>query len=383
MRVATNIAVPPSGGAYTLVFGLRGFVALETIMGKAATESALAALRDGIHGIAAAMFTDRDGWEIADDPPGVWRVHGRDPPVRADGGESLEERRAVVLRAATQLAGELARDVFGNATARLADLRIARIPGVVTAEAARTALDATPPSRTRAAEKILPRLIAEGGIRTFLQPLVHFPNGRRMGYEALSRGPAGSAVERADQLFNTAACLGLTRELEITCARQALAWADRLSDNMLLAINLSSLSLRDSALRRALARPGLIVEITEHLPLGASRDLLPLFDELRAGGAQIALDDTGCGFSDLETARILRPDFVKLCITIIRGVGRHPETVLAELEPSIARMRALGIRILAEGVENEREAARLAQLDIDYAQGWHYGRPQPAETLLA
>ncbi|MDR1849747.1 MAG: EAL domain-containing protein, partial [Zoogloeaceae bacterium] len=90
------------------------------------------------------------------------------------------------------------------------------------------------------------------------------------------------------------------------------------------------------------------------------------------------LDDTGCGFADWQAAETLRPDFVKLCITIIRSVGRGSEEVLADLREVISRLHQAHIKVLAEGVENEREAGLLAQFDIDYAQGWLYGKPYPA-----
>ena len=380
----------PDAGAYTLVFGLNGLDRLEAVMGAVATASALEAMQTGIHAIVYRIFEAEGCGGLTDasatDPPGVWRAFGRDFSAY-EHLESPEERREVVRVAATQLAGELAREIFGSATARLVRLRVVILSGEVGAEEAKNALNALdaalPAAQADPAETLLPELLESGGLRTFLQPLVHFPEGRRIGYEALSRGPAGSALERADQLFDTAARMGLTRALEIACAKAALPWAARLPAGQWLSINLSSLSLEDAALRRALARPGIIVELTEHLPLGEAREILRLLNELRAGGAQFALDDTGCGFFDLEIAQILKPDFIKLCITIIRSVGRHPESMRRELAKSIAQMQKLGVRVLAEGVENAQEAELLSGLGIDYAQGWHYGRPQIAEEALA
>lgn len=102
---------------------------------------------------------------------------------------------------------------------------------------------------------------------------------------------------------------------------------------------------------------------------------------MRAGGTRVALDDTGCGYADLEAAKALQPDFVKLCITIIRSLGRNP-ALLADLAQSTATLKGMGIEILAEGVEHVKEVETLRDFPIDYAQGWRYGRPQPIETAL-
>ena len=92
----------------------------------------------------------------------------------------------------------------------------------------------------------------------------------------------------------------------------------------------------------------------------------------------MALDDTGCGFADTEAAQVLRPEIVKLCITVIRSARRSPD-VLPELRATIDRFRALGAQVLAEGVETEEERAALSGLGIALAQGWLFGKPVPAE----
>jgi EAL domain-containing protein (putative c-di-GMP-specific phosphodiesterase class I) len=124
----------------------------------------------------------------------------------------------------------------------------------------------------------------------------------------------------------------------------------------------------------ALARPGIVLEITEHLPLDQAEHCAELFRRVRELGARLALDDTGCGFADAESARIIRPDIVKLCITIIRNANRSPAH-LDEIARSVAEFQAMGAEVLAEGVETAEQAAALAQAGATLAQGWHFGRP--------
>lgn len=361
---------------HCLVFHLAGLHSLEAAMGEAATAASLDELERGLGVIAREVLT---GVETlpgrAEAPRGLWCHPYRLPPGMS------QDRHAAVLTAATQLAGRLAREVFGSATARMAGLRVHQFPGAPDLHHLQTLLKEVPPLVCSATEAQLQGLLQRGGLRTLVQPIVRFADGKLLGYEALSRGPVGSPLERADQLFGAAAHCGLSRELEIACAWQALEQGASLLPAHWLTLNLSSASLTDASLRQALARPGVVVEITEHLPLGDIQALQPLLAELRAGGAQVALDDTGCGYADLEAARALRPDFVKLCITIIRNLGSNP-AVLADLAQSTEKLKTLGISILAEGVEHPDEEAILRGLPIDYAQGWRYGQPQPIETVL-
>jgi EAL domain-containing protein (putative c-di-GMP-specific phosphodiesterase class I) len=365
---------------HTLVFYLRGLPDLEAAMGIEVTQSTLDGLQAGLPRLIAAVLQNETAHApLTDLPRGLWAVRYQSP-ARADDAQA--EKQEAVRMAATQLGMELAKEVFGGATARFARFVVHLLPGHPETGKLLALAEKAPPPEDLSAEHALKTALENKGVRTFLQPVVSFPDARLLGYEALSRGPEGSPVERADQLFGVAARLGLSRELEIACAWQALKHADGLPAHHWLSINLSSLSLGDEKLRRALARPGIIVEITEHLPLNDARSLLPRIAELRAGGARLALDDTGCGFADLQAIEVLRPDFIKLCITIIRSLERSPAQVLDCLAATIAHLRRLGVDILAEGVETEREAKLLSGFDIDYAQGWLYGKPFPATKIM-
>jgi EAL domain-containing protein (putative c-di-GMP-specific phosphodiesterase class I) len=376
----TNTSTQAVVGAYTLVFHLRGLAALEVAMGTAVTQSSLKALQAGLPALEAAVLQDETQvLPLSGLPRGVWGVRYRSPARAAD---AQAEKQAAIHLAATQLGMELAKQVFGSATASFARLYVALLPGHPERELLLAQAEKTSSPEDAMAECALRQVLAQHAVRTFLQPIVGFPDALLLGFETLARGPEGSPVEQADRLFGVAARMGRFYELESVCAWRALPWVERLPAHQWISINLSAASLADEKLRRALARPGIVVELTEHLPLNDARSLLPLIAQLRAGGARFALDDTGCGFADLQAIEALRPDFIKLCITIIRSVKRDPAQVLRELEATITRLRALGVGILAEGVEGEEEARLLTALDIDYAQGWLYGKPQPAAILL-
>ena len=219
-------------------------------------------------------------------------------------------------------------------------------------------------------------VIAGQGLRTLFQPIVSLPAGQVVGYEALSRGPEGSTLETANALFGAGERFNLSLELELACARQAAKLALGLPEGRWLSINLGLEALSTPGVVEALARPGIILEITEHLPLDQAEAHGAFFEKARSLGARIALDDTGCGFANMAAVRSIRPEIVKLCITVTRNADRS-FAHLAEISRTVAEVKAMGAEVLAEGVETKEQAVTMAQAGASLAQGWLFGRPVP------
>jgi len=220
-------------------------------------------------------------------------------------------------------------------------------------------------------------------MRTVLQPIVTVTGRRVVGVEALSRGPETSAYERADLLFGAAGRCGLTEALELACAAQAMTYWKQLPEPLWMSINTSAATIAgmsELVASHPMACSRMIVELTEHLPLGRVDELRPTLDGLRREGARIALDDTGCGYADLDVAGAISADMVKLCITVIGRLEEH-----APVRDAVAKAVKLAHEqealILAEGVETEGQERILQDLGVDLAQGWLYGRPFPAGEL--
>jgi EAL domain-containing protein (putative c-di-GMP-specific phosphodiesterase class I) len=93
----------------------------------------------------------------------------------------------------------------------------------------------------------------------------------------------------------------------------------------------------------------------------------------------LAVDDAGAGYASLRHIIELRPRFVKLDMGLVRGIEGDPvrRSLVAGLEHCV---REMGGTTIAEGVETEAEAEALANLGIDVAQGYLFGRPAPAAT---
>jgi EAL domain-containing protein (putative c-di-GMP-specific phosphodiesterase class I) len=226
-------------------------------------------------------------------------------------------------------------------------------------------------------------ILAHRRIRTLLQPIVRVGDRAVVGFEALSRGPKGSPLETLDRLFDAAHAAGRTVDAELLCAELALARPKgKLPPGAFLTINLGPDALACAADKLALGgRSEVMIELTEHLPLHEADGLAEAVKRLRKLGIRLALDDTGCGFADIDTVRMLRPDVVKLCITVIRNAdkGSHFTTPIRE---SAEGLRELGCQVLAEGVEREKQHAALQDCGIELAQGWVYGRPEAVESIL-
>lgn len=322
-----------------------------------------------------------------DDAQGRWRVR-----FRVCVGELLrdpEEACTAIEKAGRKLVHELVVAVFGMGTGMRLAIRFAVLPlppavalDAVCLSAWIAARLASRPQRplvdaTAAAE--VESILARRALHVLLQPIVRLRDRATVGYEALVRGPAGSPLERPDRLFDAAHAVGKNVEMELLCAELALERTrGRLPPGAFLTINLGPAALLCAADALPLAgRTDLVLELTEHLPLGEAEGLAEAVARLRGLGIGLALDDTGCGFADMDTARVLRPEIVKLCITVVRNADKGSPYIVAIAETA-RRLAELGCRVLAEGVENEAQHAALAGCAIELAQGWLYGRPEPA-----
>lgn len=375
---------------YCLIVRIAGLEPLQQAMGDIATDLALQRLckqlSTEIAGILDHQSIRYSSQQHTDFTQGLWRTCLHYQP-----GNSLLSDPAfmeqVVEAAETRLLS-IAVATFGYATAQLANLQVVLVEQQQTdcittvSQAFEQRYLARCPADGQA-EQQLRLLLAGAGPRIFLQPIVDIRlNGNPViGFEALARGPVGSAIERADQLFETARRCGLSAELERACLQAALAWQPQLPNHLILSVNSSAELLLETDVQQLLSTDQLWLELTEHLPLAGARQLKPVLEQLAQHGVSIALDDTGCGYADMQAARELRPAVVKLCITVIRAL-ENSTAMLQELHSLVQQLHDLGCLVLAEGVETAEQLEQMQQLGVDYAQGWYFGRPEPAAEAL-
>ena len=107
---------------------------------------------------------------------------------------------------------------------------------------------------------------------------------------------------------------------------------------------------------------------------------LKVLQDLRALGVELAIDDFGTGYSSLSYLKRFPVDVLKIDRSFVDGLGDDPEDT-AIVTAIISLGRALGLRVVAEGVETERQLAELRRLGCDRAQGFMFARPRPAPEL--
>ena len=133
-----------------------------------------------------------------------------------------------------------------------------------------------------------------------------------------------------------------------------------------------------------LGLPGnaLTIEITEGLLLDTSPAVTQHLASLRASGIDLSLDDFGTGYSSLNYLQKLDIDFIKIDQSFVRNLAPGA-TDLALCRAIIVMAHALGMQVVAEGVETEAQCKLLLEIGCDYAQGYWYARPMPAAEFDA
>jgi diguanylate cyclase (GGDEF)-like protein len=220
-------------------------------------------------------------------------------------------------------------------------------------------------------------LLAPGAIRAVYQPIVRLSDLQPIGYEGLARFPTppGLVALPPDVTLAAAARSGLRQDLEVACWA-AIGEAGAPPHGRLLFVNVAPQALGHPGLERLAARlpSRLVIELTEQ---DAVQDVKRIRERLRpwiGRGALVAVDDAGAGFTSLEYVAEIRPDFLKLCRGLVTGVDLDGSRQ-AVLRATVAFAREVGARVVAEGVERAEELEVLRAAEVDFGQGWLFGRP--------
>jgi len=228
-------------------------------------------------------------------------------------------------------------------------------------------------------------LIEHEQIHSLFQPILDGSTGEPIGFEALSRGPAGSPLHAPDALFAAAAQAGCLQDLERACTRSAIRSFAELDIQGRLFLNLLPETLLGwpqfpDWLAERLGMAGLdahnvVLELTEHGSVQHESELAAAIRPLRRMGCDIAIDDLGAGSSGLKTWSALRPEFVKVDRYFVAGIEEDP--VRGEILRSVIEMaRATGSQVVAEGIEIPEQLNLVLELGVDYVQGFLFGQPQ-------
>jgi diguanylate cyclase (GGDEF)-like protein len=242
-----------------------------------------------------------------------------------------------------------------------------------------------------ALEQRLRDAIDHGQIVPHYQPIVDLNDRHVRGVELLSRwqDPERGLLPPSE-FIAVAERAGLIGRLTLAVLRQACVDVARMPDHWRVAINVASEQLQDPQLPEQLlavineggADPRRFeVELTETALVGDIEAAGRTIDALRRQGLTIALDDFGTGYSSLATLSLLSFDKIKIDRGFIATLHERSES--AKIVQSIIGLGAsLGVQVVAEGVETERDARTLLALGCGAAQGFLFARPQAIDALL-
>ena len=215
------------------------------------------------------------------------------------------------------------------------------------------------------------------------------------GFEALVRWqkPDGTLVPPNSFIPLAEACglIGAVGEFALHSAcREAQAWHRQGFPDISVSVNISARELVNPEFSRTVARAladsglpanRLELEITESAAMQDPEVTIANLQKLKALGISIAIDDFGTGYSSLAYLKLLPIDRIKLDRTFVKDIESDPNDA-AICTATIGLAHNLGLKVVAEGVENTAQLDYLARLGCDTVQGFHFSRPLPAAAMM-
>ena len=239
----------------------------------------------------------------------------------------------------------------------------------------------------------LARALENGALEVHYQPQAEPADGKVTGVEALLRWkhpvwgfvPPDEFVPLAEQ---TGLIRSLTHFVLQTAVHQAVSWRDA-GTPVLMAVNISARNLLEPDLADNIARlllqaglPAALLklEVTESAIVAEPERALAALERLVDLGLTVSVDDFGTGYSSLTRLRAMPVDEVKIDRAFVRGLGQGSDD-LAIVRAVINLGHDLGLRVVAEGVEDQESWQILHDLGCDLVQGYYLARPMPAEAM--
>ncbi|MDM7457048.1 MAG: EAL domain-containing protein [Tepidimonas sp.] len=287
------------------------------------------------------------------------------------------------------------KDIVATADRACREAKRARASGLVVYEHGSRAF------REHEAEMQLVERLAAGqkieGLFLEMQPIVSLRHpSQSLNFEVLLRmhDEHGNRVP-TERLIRAGESAGRMSLIDRWVVESALQWLTehetRLPQNQFVCLNLSGASLNDERFiedmydtlerHRGVAHR-LCFEVTESVALHDIANTRRFIDRLRSHGARLALDDFGAGYTSFSYLKDLPADILKIDGSFIVNMNRHPANI-AIVEAIVSLAQNLGMKTIAEWAEDFETVETLAEIGVDFVQGYALSRPVSAEQILA
>ncbi len=233
-------------------------------------------------------------------------------------------------------------------------------------------------------------LLDSNSLTTHFQPIFSSKDGTVYGYEALTRIKEDKRNINIGDLFKKAILTNTISSLDVKCRENAISTASSLGinhTNAYLFINICPGTLMDPAHSAKItdkladewdiSKERIILEITEESAIHNCELFKKTIAHYKKRGYKIAIDDFGAGYGGLKMLSVIEPDFVKIDRHFISNIDKA--TIKFNLVDSIASAcHRIGIKVIAEGIEQKEELEIVMNMGIDLLQGYYLYKPSPA-----
>jgi diguanylate cyclase (GGDEF)-like protein len=238
----------------------------------------------------------------------------------------------------------------------------------------------------------LPDAISDGDLQVYLQPKVKLPLGTVYGFEALVRWNRNGKIVAPGEFIEIAEQSGLILEIDkfvLNCATLFIAnWNRQNRTSYSISVNLSAIHFAspriidvvEAALSTSQLPPELLtLEITETVEMHDWTQAQKVIENMHDIGCNVSIDDFGSGYSSLAYLRITSADELKVDKSLVDELASS-EKARALLSSVLEIARNLEMEVVVEGIETETQAQIVQNMGGFQAQGYYFGRPQPAEN---
>jgi diguanylate cyclase (GGDEF)-like protein len=245
------------------------------------------------------------------------------------------------------------------------------------------------------AEQALRHVVANGGMRVAYQPIVRVADQRPVGVEALARLSTSGGVTAGAEFIPLAEEIGLIgiigkQVLQQACRKAAEMRKARADPPLRLFVNISAAELESpglvdhtaSVLKSSRLEPSaLVLEMTETTLMAKVDRILVTLESLKSLGVGLAIDDFGTGYSSLAYLPRFPVDLLKIDRSFVASLGAAPAD-RAMVSAIVSLATALGIEVVAEGVETPAQLAALQEIGCDLAQGYLFSPPLASSDVV-